>query len=108
MKVDNYLSHSYIYERNVDRRHLLLLPRVRDGPTLRTALCHKDYAAKIINWLFATGWLQEYRLAKRLKEEEGSEEKNSSFSRPEQNGNNTEDATSTRRERRKRNRASGF
>ena len=61
-------------ERYTDKRHLLQLPGVRDGPTLRMALCRKDYVAKIVNWLSTTGRLQEYRLAKQLEEEAEEEE----------------------------------
>jgi len=56
-------------ERYSDQRHSLDLPRVRDGATLREALSQKEQAGKVVKWLFSTGRLQEYRLAKELDAE---------------------------------------
>ena len=54
-------------ERYADQRHALNLPRVRDGATLREALSQQEQAGKVVRWLFKTGRLQEYRLAKELE-----------------------------------------
>jgi hypothetical protein len=45
------------------------LPRVRDGATLQQALSQKEQAGKVVKWLFRTGRLKEYRLAKELEVE---------------------------------------
>ena len=88
---------------------MLQLPGIRDGPTLRTALCRKDYVAKIINWLYVIGRLQEYRLVKQLEEEVEEEElkgRNPIPPTPTQRGN--ADNTTKMRRGRRRNRVPGF